>query len=194
MESKHEHRMDNRPAEKQSDIGATKPQSCLHASSLQLLTMPALSIPVVSCCLFSAAIYPRYHFSSKVAWNEPWTTPPKVHNEKTDRANEAGTKTNNKCIRCTFWQSQRANVVTNADPRSIALECAKGSLGFCLCRLERRWEQFQALWQLKPPTPSLRADPRVVPDVNPRGQCAGSWRLAHHAKANMVARCAYSIH
>lgn len=67
--------MASRRREELSDISTTEPESCLHASSLHLETIPVLSNPVLSFSLFSPATYHRFHFPDRVTWKMPQSPP-----------------------------------------------------------------------------------------------------------------------
>lgn len=67
--------MASRRREELSDISTTELESCLHASSLHLETIPVLSNPVLSFSLFSPATYHRFHFPDRVTWKMPQSPP-----------------------------------------------------------------------------------------------------------------------
>lgn len=70
--------MASRRREELSDISTTELESCLHASSLHLETIPVLSNPVLSFSLFSPATYHRFHFPDSDMKNAPKPTKPPV--------------------------------------------------------------------------------------------------------------------
>lgn len=127
--------MDSRHREELSDTGATKPACCLEASSLQLLTMAALSNHVLSCSLFSPdTFFSEISFFRQRDVKYPhmtWPDLPCFHAPKRKQRGDSGSegwkeqksrkarkKTKKKQqslylfgFHCAFWWSSHANVV-----------------------------------------------------------------------------------
>lgn len=91
---------------------------------------------------------------------------------------------------CVFWQRWNAKMLLQIEiPVASPHNVPRGGWEFADLGVRA---QFWSQWQLEPPTLTLCTDPRIVPDVIPRGNCAGSWRPAYHAKSNRVVRCLYT--
>lgn len=165
--------------------------------------MPTLSGPVLSCSPFSPATYHRYHFPGKVTWNIPksinqiscdftleGTQRRDSGSEGWKEQKSRKEKTNNGCICfvsvCVLAKLACKCCVTNVDPSSIALQCAKGRLGVCLRRPEGKRTDSVAVAAGATNTHAVCWSSDSARCNSQRNPCRQMKTRTHHAKSNMV--------